>query len=91
MGRRGNAPQSPGLEVFLCLARNGGEVVSREQFAREVWEPAVVTDDALTRCTSELRRTLDDPAAQAPLIETVPKRGYRLGVPDRREGEGMRK
>ena len=72
---------SRSMDVLLYLAERAGEVVSREDFNRHVWHPAVVADDALTRCISELRRALGDTATNPGFIETIPKRGYRLVAP----------
>lgn len=69
------------MAVLSCLADHPGEVVSRDSFSERVWAPAVVTDDALTRCISELRRALGDTTAAPRFIETIPKRGYRLVAP----------
>jgi len=69
------------MEVLACLAEHAGQVVTREDFSKRVWSPAIVTDDALTRCISELRRNLGDRAGDPRFIETIPKRGYRLVAP----------
>lgn len=66
------------MEVLVCLAEHAGQVVTRQDFSERVWRPAIVTDDALTRCISELRRNLGDRAGDPSFIETIPKRGYRL-------------
>jgi len=66
------------MEVLVCLAERAGQVVTRDDFSERVWRPAIVTDDALTRCISELRRSLGDRAGDPRFIETIPKRGYRL-------------
>lgn len=82
VGPAGEAHVSPrAMEVLVLLAERGGEVVSRDEFSQEVWSPAVVTDDALTRCISELRRHLGDDTGRPRFIKTVPKRGYRLIAP----------
>jgi DNA-binding winged helix-turn-helix (wHTH) protein/tetratricopeptide (TPR) repeat protein len=69
------------MEVLVCLAEHAGKVVSRDDFSKHVWNPAIVSDDALTRCISELRRQLGDRADAPSYIETIPKRGYRLLLP----------
>ena len=69
------------MQVLLCLAERAGEVVTRDDLGRRVWHPAVVTDDALTRVISELRRALGDRPGERKFIETIPKRGYRLVAP----------
>jgi TolB-like protein len=65
-------------DVLLHLAATPGEVVAREVLHDKVWGNVIVTDDALNRCISELRRMLGDKRGQVKYIETVPKRGYRL-------------
>jgi DNA-binding winged helix-turn-helix (wHTH) protein/TolB-like protein len=69
------------MDVLVCLAQRAGEVVSRDTLSGQVWGNIVVTDQALTNCISELRHHLgDDRSANATnrIIETIPKRGYRL-------------
>ena len=52
----------------------------REVLIRTVWGDTVVTDDALQRCISVLRKTLGR-GEHGVWIETIPKVGYRLVVP----------
>lgn len=69
------------MGVLLLLAQNAGQVVSRDDLHAQLWPNAVVTDDALTRCIHELRRQLSSAGGDEryrTLIETLPKRGYRL-------------
>jgi len=66
------------MEVLVCLAKHSCETVSKEQLIRTVWGDTFVTDDVLTRCISELRKALDDDPKEPHIIETIPKRGYRL-------------
>ena len=66
------------MDVLVCLAERAGEVVSRETLNGEVWGNIVVTDQAVTNCISELRNHLGDDRAAHRIIETIPKRGYRL-------------
>ena len=69
------------MDVLVCLAERAGEVVSRDTLNQQVWGNVVVTDQALTNCISELRQHLGDDRATHRIIETIPKRGYRLTVP----------
>ncbi|MDA8019707.1 MAG: winged helix-turn-helix domain-containing protein [Thermoanaerobaculia bacterium] len=64
------------MALLAYLADNPGRVVSREELLREVWNGAVVTDGAITRCVAVIRRTLDARQSGDP-IRTVPKRGYQ--------------
>jgi DNA-binding winged helix-turn-helix (wHTH) protein/TolB-like protein len=69
------------MDVLVCLAARAGEVVSRDTLNHEVWGRVVVTDQAVTNCISELRHHLGDKRSTDRIIETIPKRGYRLAVP----------
>lgn len=69
------------MDVLVCLAERAGEVVSRDVLNRHVWGNVVVTDQAVTNCISELRHHLGDDRAANRVIETIPKRGYRLTAP----------
>lgn len=66
------------MDVLMLLAERAGKVVDRDEFSERVWSPAVVSDDALTRCIADLRRVLGDTTRSSRFIETIPKRGYRL-------------
>lgn len=69
------------MGVLAVLAEHSGQVVPREDLHARLWPDVVVTDDALSRCVYDLRRQLaaagggDEHRA---LVETLPKRGYRL-------------
>jgi DNA-binding winged helix-turn-helix (wHTH) protein len=69
------------MEVLVCLARRAGEPVAREELIQTVWPATFVSDDVLKRCISELRRVFEDDAREPHIIETIPKRGYRLLAP----------
>lgn len=71
------------MAVLSELARHHGRVVSRQELHDTIWPGVVVTDYTLNRCIYRLRRALDRIAgdgagAGSDLIETLPKRGYRL-------------
>jgi TolB-like protein/DNA-binding winged helix-turn-helix (wHTH) protein/Tfp pilus assembly protein PilF len=69
--------------VLVMLAEHPGQVVPRDDLLAQVWPGVVVSDDSLSRCLYELRRKLaaagGDEALRA-LVETLPKRGYRLNA-----------
>ncbi|NVK10911.1 MAG: DUF2225 domain-containing protein [Gammaproteobacteria bacterium] len=65
-------------DVLLALIEAEGEVVSKEQLLRSVWNSVIVSDDALLRVISQLRKSLGDNAKSPRFIKTVPKRGYQL-------------
>lgn len=66
------------MGVLLELARHPGSVCPRDQLIAAVWPHRFVTDDVLTRCIGQLRRALEDDPRAPILLETIPKRGYRL-------------
>lgn len=68
-------------EVLLCLASTPGEVVSRETIHEQVWAGKVVTDAQISKAILELRIALDDTQKPRQVIETLPRRGYRLLAP----------
>jgi TolB-like protein/DNA-binding winged helix-turn-helix (wHTH) protein len=75
-----NRVESKMMEVLVCLAEHTGEVVPKETLLQTVWPDTFVSDDVLKRSVSELRRVFGDDAQDSRIIETIPKRGYRLLV-----------
>src|SRR5690242_11472361 len=69
------------MELLLELAKHAGEVISKEHIIQSVWGGAFVCEDVVPNAVSSLRRALGDKARNPRLIETIPKRGYRL-VPE---------
>jgi TolB-like protein/Flp pilus assembly protein TadD len=69
------------MGVLVCLAQRSGEVVPKEHLVHEVWRDTFVTDDVVIRCISELRKAFGDNAGRPAVIETIPKKGYRLLLP----------
>ncbi|MER8932516.1 MULTISPECIES: winged helix-turn-helix domain-containing tetratricopeptide repeat protein [Mesorhizobium] len=64
------------LDVLTFLVRNAGRVVSKDELLQTIWSDVIVTEDSLTQCISDIRRSLG-PRGEG-LIRTVPKRGYML-------------
>lgn len=69
------------MEVLVCLAGHAGETLPKESLLESVWPGTFVSDDALKHCISELRRVFEDDAREPRIIQTIPKRGYRLLAP----------
>ncbi len=67
-----------GIRLLLLLAESPRQLVEKDQLMAHVWPDTIVSDDALTRCVSRIRKTLQDDPKQPRIIETLPKRGYRL-------------
>jgi len=76
------------FEAFLVLIEANGEIVDREVFYRRLWPDVVVEESNLNQAIARLRKQLGDSGAES-IIETVPRRGYRLLVrPERLAGKG---
>jgi DNA-binding winged helix-turn-helix (wHTH) protein len=71
-------PRAARALELLCEAN--GEVVSHEQLIAGVWGGRSLSDNSVAVVIGQLRRALDDDAREPRLIETIPKRGYRLRV-----------
>jgi TolB-like protein/DNA-binding winged helix-turn-helix (wHTH) protein/tetratricopeptide (TPR) repeat protein len=69
------------MGVLVCLAEHAGESVPKEKLLQTIWPETFVTDDVLKGSISELRRVLEDDAKEPRIIQTIPKRGYRLIAP----------
>lgn len=69
------------MKVLVCLAQRAGEPISKEELLNTVWADTFVGDDVLKRSISELRRVFGDDVQAPSVIQTIPKRGYRLVAP----------
>ena len=66
------------FDTLLALVSRPGQLVSKDDLIRVIWEGGVVSDNALTRCIKEVRQALGDDAKSPSFIETVPRMGYRF-------------
>jgi TolB-like protein/DNA-binding winged helix-turn-helix (wHTH) protein len=71
------------MDVLTLMVAHAGQVVTREEFIKAVWNGTFVTDEVLSRCIYRLRKALGDDTRSPLYIETVAKRGYRLIAPVR--------
>lgn len=70
--------ESKSMQVLVYLAGHAGQVVSRAELEAQIWPGRIVTEDAVTNTILKLRRAFGDDARRPRIIETIPKRGYRL-------------
>ena len=68
------------MEVLCALADRPGEVISRQEMIDQVWGVEHGADESLTRAISLLRSVLNTDKDLHSVIETIPKRGYRLAA-----------
>jgi len=78
-GPAGQVHLQPRVTDFAVrLARRPREIVTREEFIDQVWAGYPGADNSLTNAASKLRHALAEVGGDRALLETVPKRGYRL-------------
>jgi DNA-binding winged helix-turn-helix (wHTH) protein len=66
------------MEVLLVLAERPGEVISKTSLLQNVWGGAYICEEVITNAVSMLRKALHDDTRTPCIIQTIPKRGYRL-------------
>ena len=72
------------MAVLLVLARNAGQVVTRDELFAEVWPDTMPTNDVLTQAVTQLRKAFTSSESGSDgvaYIETIARTGYRLLVP----------
>ena len=69
------------IELLILLAERAGQVVTKDEILDHVWSGRFVSESALTRNMTELRHVLGEAAGAPQIIETIPRRGYRLIAP----------
>ena len=75
------------MQVLVALTSARGAVVSQDDLVMRCWRGLAVTDDAIYRCISQLRK-LAAGYPEAPFaIEAIPGVGYRLRSNGTRENE----
>ena len=66
------------MQVLVALAQARGSVVSQDDLVVRCWRGLSVTDDAIYRCISKLRKLAADYPNAPYTIEAIPGVGYRL-------------
>jgi len=66
------------VELLLWLVANPGQTLSKRALMDALWPDLAVHENSLPVAVHGLRRALAQRARGAPLIETVPRRGYRF-------------
>lgn len=68
--------------LLSCLLDHAGELVTREQLVEAVWDESTVVDfeSGLAALLRELRQATRSLGAPVELVETLPRRGYRLNA-----------
>ena len=67
-----------GCSLLLALLRRSNDVVSKHELMEAGWPGLAVEDSNLTVQIAALRKALTDGGDGTEVIQTVPRRGYRL-------------
>jgi TolB-like protein/DNA-binding winged helix-turn-helix (wHTH) protein len=75
--------QSQQFQLLAFLAQRAGEVVSREEIRRALWDDNTFVDfdQSINFCVNKVRDALADDPQSPRYIETVPRKGYRFIAP----------
>jgi eukaryotic-like serine/threonine-protein kinase len=89
-GKRVRLQEQP-FRLLVILLENAGEVVTRAEIQRRIWEANTFVDfdSGLRVAVRKLRDALGDDAENPRYIETIPKRGYRLIGPAARPADSI--
>jgi len=81
-GLKSHLPEQA-FQLLVLLLEQPGEVVSRDDMKRLLWPAGTHVDfnHGVNKAVNRLRAVLGDSATHPHLIETVPRRGYRLITP----------
>jgi DNA-binding winged helix-turn-helix (wHTH) protein len=66
------------MDVLLHFCKHPHDVISADALLDACWGDTPASDNAVHKIITQLRRALDDSAAEPRYIETIRKRGYRL-------------
>ena len=65
-------------ELLKYFCEHPEQIVSRDQLIEHVWMGRVVSDNAVNRVVTKLRKAFDDDAKKPRFIATLPKKGYKF-------------
>lgn len=69
-------------KLLLCLLDQPGQVIDRQTLCTAIWGETAVVDfeSGLAALLKELRQAFEKLGGSATIVETIPRRGYRLKV-----------
>jgi TolB-like protein/DNA-binding winged helix-turn-helix (wHTH) protein/Flp pilus assembly protein TadD len=72
--------QEQPFQLLAMLAEHSGEVVTREELQKKLWQADTFVDfdHGLNKAISKIREALGDSAESPRFVETVARRGYRF-------------
>lgn len=66
------------VELLAYFCKNPNEIISRSQLIETVWAGRMITDNAVNKVITKLRKLFDDDAKKPQFIATFPKKGYKF-------------
>ncbi len=69
------------FSALLLFVEHPGELLDKDTLMAALWPGLVVEDNNLSQVVSSLRRALAGATGAEPLIQTVPRRGFRFVAP----------
>src|SRR6516225_11889374 len=66
------------FDTLVCLVRNQGHMVTKDELLRQVWPDTFVEEINLAVNISTIRKALGESAQECRFIATVPGHGYRF-------------
>jgi len=66
------------FDILICLVRNQGHIVTKDELLRQVWPDTFVEEINLAVNVSAIRKALGDSVQECRFVATVPGRGYRF-------------
>ena len=64
--------------LLVYLIHHQGEILSKEQLLKTIWQGKVVNDDSLSVAISHIRKALGDNSRAPQFIKTIPGVGYQF-------------
>lgn len=77
-GEQTHRVEPKAMAVLQFLAHHANEVVPTQGLLDEIWPDVVVTDNAVHRVITQLRKALGDSSKNPSYIQSIPRKGYRF-------------
>jgi Tol biopolymer transport system component/DNA-binding winged helix-turn-helix (wHTH) protein len=69
------------MDILCLLVEREGKIVSKNEIMDTVWADSFVEESNLNQSIYTLRRALGNDENDKQIIETIPRRGFRIGIP----------
>lgn len=66
------------VELLSYFCQHQDQIISKQQLIDDVWLGRIVSDNAISKLITKLRKAFDDDVRQPKFIATFPKKGYKF-------------